>query len=64
MEGRSPKLTIGADANIVNFRQSYLVKQTELWVVMDYMEAGALTDVIDNHTLEEDQIACICREVR
>ena len=49
--------------NIVNFRESYLVKQTELWVVMDYMEGGALTDVIDNHTLEEDQISCICKEV-
>ena len=51
------------DANIVNYRDSYLVKQTELWVVMDYMEGGALTDVIDNHALEEDQIACISREV-
>lgn len=50
--------------NIVNFRDSYLVKSTELWVVMDYMEGGALTDVIDNHTLEEDQISAICQEVR
>jgi hypothetical protein len=49
--------------NIVNFRDSYLVKSTELWVVMDYMEGGALTDVIDNHTLEEDQISAICQEV-
>jgi hypothetical protein len=31
--------------------------------VMDFMESGALTDVIDNHTLEEDQISTICREV-
>jgi hypothetical protein len=49
--------------NIVNFRDSFLVKDTELWVVMDFMESGALTDVIDNHTLEEDQISTICREV-
>ena len=50
--------------NIVNFRDSFLVKGTDLWVVMDYMEGGALTDVIDNHALEEDQISSICKEVR
>lgn len=49
--------------NIVNFRDSFLLRGSELWVVMDYMEGGALTDVIDNHSLEEDQISCICREV-
>lgn len=49
--------------NIVNFRESFLIKTSELWVVMDYMEGGALTDIIDTHSLEEDQIAGICREV-
>ncbi|KIY48372.1 Pkinase-domain-containing protein, partial [Fistulina hepatica ATCC 64428] len=48
--------------NIVNFLDSYLVKTTELWVVMEYMEGGALTDVIENNTLEEDQISSICLE--
>ena len=50
--------------NIVNFLESYLVKNTELWVVMEYMEGGALTDIIENNTLEEDQISSICSEVR
>ena len=50
--------------NIVNFLDSYLVKNNELWVIMEFMEGGALTDVIDNNTLEEDQIAAICFEVR
>lgn len=49
--------------NIVNFLESYLVKSTELWVVMEYMEGGALTDIIENNTLEEDQISSICLEV-
>lgn len=49
--------------NIVNFLEAYLVKGNELWVVMEYMEGGALTDVIENNTLEEDQIASICLEV-
>ncbi len=50
--------------NIVNFLNSYLVRGNELWVVMEYMEGGALTDIIENNTLEEDQIACISNEVR
>lgn len=50
--------------NIVNFLDSYLVKATELWVVMEYMEGGALTDIIENNSLEEDQISSICLEVR
>lgn len=48
--------------NIVNFLESYLVKNNELWVVMEYMEGGALTDIIENNTLEEDQIAAISLE--
>ncbi|KAK9894814.1 Pkinase-domain-containing protein [Cystobasidium minutum MCA 4210] len=48
--------------NIVNFLESFLVKNTELWVVMEFMEGGALTDVIDNNTLEEEQISAICFE--
>ena len=50
--------------NIVNFLDAYLVKNNELWVVMEYMEGGALTDIIENNTLEEDQISSICLEVR
>src|SRR5258707_13533218 len=49
--------------NIVNFLESYLVKSNELWVVMEYMEGGALTDIIENNTLEEDQISRISSEV-
>ncbi|KAI0334170.1 Pkinase-domain-containing protein [Cubamyces sp. BRFM 1775] len=48
--------------NIVNFLDAYLVKSNELWVVMEYMEGGALTDIIENNTLEEDQISSICLE--
>lgn len=50
--------------NIVNFLEAYLQNQ-ELWVVMEFMEGGSLTDVIENNdnSLEEDQIASICFEV-
>ncbi|OWZ78050.1 protein-serine/threonine kinase [Cryptococcus neoformans Bt85] len=49
-------------ANIVNFLDAFLLKGSELWVVMEFMEGGALTDVIENNKLTEDQIAAICLE--
>ncbi|KAJ5220761.1 uncharacterized protein N7469_009648 [Penicillium citrinum] len=51
-------------ANIVNFLDSFLQEQSnELWVVMEFMEGGALTDVIDNNqVIAENQIATICAE--
>ena len=51
--------------NIVNFLDAFLQEdQSELWVVMEFMEGGALTDVIDNNSsISEDQIATICVEV-
>jgi serine/threonine-protein kinase CLA4 len=50
--------------NIVNFLDSFLQEQNnELWVVMEFMEGGALTDVIDNNpVITEDQISTICFE--
>ncbi|GAA6005316.1 uncharacterized protein JCM10292_005379 [Rhodotorula paludigena] len=48
--------------NIVNFLDSFLVGGAELWVVMEFMEGGALTDIIDSNTLEENQISSICNE--
>lgn len=49
--------------NVVNYLDSFLVKSSELWVIMEYMEGGALTDVIENNKLSEEQIAAICLEV-
>ncbi|KAG0653286.1 Protein kinase [Rhodotorula mucilaginosa] len=48
--------------NIVNFLDSFLVGGSELWVVMEFMEGGALTDIIDSNTLTEEQISCISNE--
>ncbi|KAI0480377.1 Pkinase-domain-containing protein [Xylariaceae sp. FL0804] len=50
--------------NIVNFLDAFLRNNnTELWVVMEYMEGGALTDVIDNNpVISEEQISTICLE--
>lgn len=48
--------------NIVNFLESYLRGPSDLWVVMEYMEGGSLTNLIDNVTLSEEHIATICLE--
>ena len=47
--------------NIVNFIDSYLVTG-ELWVIMEYMEGGSLTDVVTFNIMSEAQIAAVCRE--
>ncbi|NWY97044.1 PAK3 kinase, partial [Loxia curvirostra] len=40
---------------------SYLVGE-ELWLVMEYMDGGTLSDVISRIYLSEDQMAAISRE--
>ncbi|KHN74614.1 Serine/threonine-protein kinase PAK mbt [Toxocara canis] len=45
--------------NIVQMFGSYLIGD-ELWVVMEYMEGGALTDIITQTRMNEEMIATVC----
>lgn len=45
--------------NIVKMFNSYLVDD-ELWLVLEYLEGGALTDIVTKTTMNEQQIATVC----
>ncbi|KAM9227045.1 LOW QUALITY PROTEIN: serine/threonine-protein kinase PAK 3-like [Leptosomus discolor] len=47
--------------NIVNYLDSYLVGD-ELWVVMEYLAGGSLNNVAAKASMDEWQIAAVCRE--
>jgi len=51
--------------NVVKYYDSYIVGDNELWVVMEFMGAGCLTDVLecfDSVQMTEPQVAYCCRE--
>ncbi|KAJ3345736.1 Protein kinase [Entophlyctis luteolus] len=47
--------------NIVCYLDSFLVRD-DLWLVLEYMEGGKLTDIIDTSPLTEPHISAICLE--
>ena len=49
-------------ANIINYIDSFLY-ENELWVVMEYMEGGTLTDIVTTSLMTEGQIAAVSREI-
>lgn len=48
--------------NVVNYYDSYLVDEYQLWVIMEYMQFGPLTDLVTTLILREGQVAVIARE--
>ncbi|NXC88119.1 PAK3 kinase, partial [Cercotrichas coryphoeus] len=49
------------NANIITYLGSYLV-DGELWLAMEFMAGGTLSDVLRAVYLEEGQIGAVCRE--
>ncbi|XP_013172749.1 PREDICTED: serine/threonine-protein kinase PAK mbt [Papilio xuthus] len=55
-----PKATL-VGFNIVEMHASYLVGD-ELWVVMEYMAGGSLTDIVTRSRMDPEQIATVCKQ--
>ena len=48
-------------ASIVNYIECYLYER-ELWIVMEYLEGGALTDIVLETVMDESQMATVTKE--
>ncbi|KAI2652349.1 Serine/threonine-protein kinase PAK 6 [Labeo rohita] len=48
--------------NVVEMYKSALVGE-ELWVIMEYLQGGALTNIVSETRLTEEQIATVCEAV-
>lgn len=48
--------------NMVQHVESYIWKN-DVWIVMEYMEGGSLTDIVTQIFMAEREIATVCLEV-
>jgi len=62
IENEIAMLKLSKHENVVEHWGTYL-KEDQLWVAMEYMDGGALTEMISICQISEAQIACICKEM-
>jgi p21-activated kinase 1 len=48
--------------NLVQHIESYIWKN-DVWIVMEFMEGGSLTDIVTQNYMAEGEIAAVCREI-
>ena len=56
-------MKIVSHPNIVKFEGAYLENESMLWICMEFIDAGALTDVIAFREMSEPEIAYVCRPI-
>ncbi|KAM4752118.1 uncharacterized protein ACIQIH_017358 [Cyanocitta cristata] len=56
-------MKMNRNPNLVNYLDSYLVDE-EVWLVMEYMDGGTLSDAIRKTYLSEDEMAAVSREAK
>ncbi|XP_059729172.1 serine/threonine-protein kinase PAK 3-like [Haemorhous mexicanus] len=54
-------MKMNRNPSLVNYLESYLLGE-ELWLVMEYMDGGTLSDIISKTHLSEDETGAISRE--
>ena len=54
-------------SNIVQFHSAFKLNkrngEVELWLIMELMRGGTLTEAVKAHHFKETQIAYVCREM-
>ncbi|KDQ11914.1 hypothetical protein BOTBODRAFT_113820 [Botryobasidium botryosum FD-172 SS1] len=49
--------------NIIGYIESYFDSTNDIWIVMEYMDGGALTEILTGYYMSEGLIAAVSREV-
>lgn len=56
------RLGLDTHPNLVKQIESYLWR-SDVWIVMEYMDGGSLTDIVTQSYMEEGEIAATCCEI-
>lgn len=48
--------------SIINYIECFVFHEKELWIVMEYLEGGALTEIVTTIKMNESEMATITKE--
>jgi len=52
--------------NVVQFVNCFVVEYNELWILLEHIDGGTLSDIVDHFQdvpMCEQEIACVCKQV-